>query len=230
MRSAQALEMLNDDARQIKKGLGALDSSGQKKYPRIENLRSEAGGILGVMHVLRPLGDDQSEHLVCGFKFIAGKKLLYVTGRKDARDVMLDEFEKVDQLKGLVRPHMLDNRYITSDVLGRLRRQHKGNFIKKISCEFGIEGIKYHNTTPLYKLDYQLIHDTCASTHQSFDKFVTNAMSVKVRFGIRALLSYIVRTGSRDKPASLNMALDSSLSVYTDLEAEAWYDILDYVL
>lgn len=230
MRSAQALEMLNDNARQIKKGLGELVSSDQKKYPRIEHLRSEAGGLLGSMHVQRPLGDDQTEHLVCGFKFLAEKKLLYVTGRKDARDVMLDEFEKVDQINGLVRPHMLDNRYITNDVLDRLRQQHKGNFIKKISCEFGVEGIKYHNPTPLYKLDYQLIHNTCASTHESFDKFVTNATSVKVRFGIRALLNYIVRTGSRDKPASFNMALDSSLSLYTDLEAEAWYDILDYVL
>ena len=230
MRSAQALEMLNDDVRQIKNGLRALESSDQKKYPRIEHLRSEAGRLLGVMHVQRPLGNDPSEHLVCGFKFLPDKRLLYVAGRKDARDAVLGEFEKIDQISGLVRPHMLDNRHVTSGVLERLRLQHKENFIKKISCEFGIEGIRYHNSTPLYKLDYQLIQDTCASTHQSFDEFVGSAISVKVRFGIRSLLSYIVRTGSRDKPASLNMALDSSMSAYTDLEAEAWYDILDYVL
>lgn len=224
------MEVLIDDRRRIKSGLGELESTDPKKYPRIEQLRSLSGDLAGVVHIHKAHENGLDEHVICGFKFLVRKKRLYVAGRKDARDAVLDEFEKVDQISGLVRPHMLDNMYITGGVLERLRLQHKGNFIRKISCEFGIEGIKYHNSTPLYKLDYQLIQDTCASTHLHFDTFVAKAISVKVRFGIRVLLGYIVRTENRDKPASLNMALDSSLSTYMDLEAEAWYDILDYLL
>lgn len=229
VRSAQAFDVQTDNGAAIRRGLdAALSSEDSSRFPRIEGLSRRRGDILGTVHVSKEHGD-ATERLACKFRFLVGRRLLYMAGRKDARDLALDEFEKIEELGGMVSTHSLGNEYITRGILDRLREQHGGNFIRKMSMEFGVAGIDYHNSTPLYKLDYQLVQDSCASTHVSFDEFVGNARRVKVRFGIVQLLSYIVRTG-RDKPASLNVSPDSSMSLYMDLEAEAWYDILDYLL
>ena len=230
VRLAQGFDVQTDNGAAIRRELdAALSSEDSSRFPRIEDLTRRRGGdILGTVHVSKE-HMDATEHIVCKFKFLANRRRLYIAGRKDARDLALDEFEKINELDGMVSTHYLDNEYITRGILDRLCGQHAGNFIRKMSMEFGVAGIDYHNPTPLYKLDYQLVQDSCASTHSSFDEFVRSAMRVKVGFGIMQLLAYIVRTG-KGKAASLNVNPDSSMSLYMDLEAEAGYEILEYLL
>ena len=229
MRSAQAFDVTTDDGTAIRRGLATLSSDDASQFPRIEGLqRKRNGDILGTIHMSKDHGG-VAEHLACMFKFLVGRRMLYVAGRGDARNLALDELDKLGDLEGAVSPHPLSNEHIAHGILRRLREQHRGNFIRRMSLEFGVEGIDYHNPTPLYKLDYQLVRDSCASTHRSFDEFVRGARLVKARFGIVRLLA-MDRTGGGDNPASLNVGPDSSMSMYMDLEAEAWYDILDYLL
>lgn len=229
MRSAQAFDVTADDGAAIRRALDTLSSDNASRFPRIEGLqRKRSGDILGTVHVPK-YRDGVAEHLACMFKFLVGRRTLYMAGRRDARDLVLGELDKLGDLEGVVSPKLLSNEHIAHGILRRLREQHKGNFIRRMSMEFGVAGIDYHNSTPLHRLDYQLIQDSCASTHRSFDEFVRGARQVRARFGIVRLLS-VDRTGKGDKPASLNVGPDSSVSMYMDLEAEAWYDILDYLL
>ena len=230
MRSAQAFDVQTDRGVAIRRALGSLASDDEDKFPRIEGLGTVRGDIVGTAHISKAHRDGAEEHIACRFKFLVDRRRLYLAGRKDARDGALAEFEKLDALGGLITPHTLDNEHIAQGILERLRRQHGGNFIRRLRMQFGVEGIDYHNATPLYRLEYQLVRDTCASTHRSFDEFVLAATQVRATFGVVQLLNRIVRTDRGDNPASLSVGPDSAVSCYMDLEEDAWYDILDYLL
>lgn len=230
MRSAQAFDVQTDRGAAIRRALGSLASDDEATFPRIEGLGTVRRNIVGIAHVSKAHRDGVEEHIACRFKFLVDRRRLYLAGRKDARDMALDAFETLDALDGLITPHTLDNEHVAQGILERLRRQHNGNFIKRLRMQFGVTGIDYHNATPLYRLEYQLVSDTCASTHRSFDEFVRAATQVNATFGIVQLLDRIVRTDKGDSPASLNVSPNSSVSCYMDLEEDAWYDILDYLL
>lgn len=230
MRSAQAFDVQTDRGAAIRRALGSLASDDEAEFPRIDGLATVRGDIVGIAHVSKTHRDGVEEHIACRFKFLVDRRRLYLAGRKDARDIALNEFETLGALDGLITPHTLDNEHVAQGILERLRRQHRGNFIRRLRMQFGVAGIDYHNATPLYRLEYQLVRDTCASTHRSFDEFVRAAMQVNATFGIVQLLDRIVRTDKGDSPASLNVSPNSSVSCYMDLEEDAWYDILDYLL
>ena len=135
----------------------------------------------------------------------------------------------LNQNEKVVKIHELSKKFVVYDTLANLRKQDKRNFIKKLDVEFDSDGIKYHNRVHLHKMSYELVEETCASTHQAFDTFMDGALSVKVKFGIRSLLDIIDNSASK-KAASLNMGMDSTISVYSDHEPQDLFRILDYLV
>ena len=153
---------------------------------------------------------------------------VYLLGTTEAREAAYVILNNMPRLAGNIREMEMTNRQLVDDIKDRLQEQYARNFIKKVNLMFPIGGISYHNDTNLYKLDYELIQNTCGSTHVSFDEFVDAAQTIKVRFGIFKFFN-IDRRGKREKPASMNMRTDFTISFYTNIDSTDWYEMLDYL-
>ena len=98
------------------------------------------GTSWGIAYASKARRSGVEEHIACRFKFLVDRRRLYLAGRKDARDGALDEFEMLGALGGLIAPRTLDNEHVAQGIFGRLRRQHGGNFIKRLRTQFSPRG------------------------------------------------------------------------------------------
>ena len=154
---------------------------------------------------------------------------MYLLGTAEARDAAYLILNNLPGLEDNIREMRMTNRQLVDDIRGKLGEQDNRNFIKKMNLTFSLGGLPYHNNTNLYKLDYELIRNTCGSTHDSFDVFVDEALIIKVRFGIFRFFN-IDRRGKRDKPASMNIRTNFTISFYTNIDSTDWYEMLDYLV
>lgn len=189
------------------------------QIPRTEDITDDRG-VLNCKMTVR-VGDGD---LDCYLRMIPRKRMFYLVGRQDAR---------IQVIKALVDVQIIELElsvnFLIRTTLERLREENPRNFIKRLYAEFGADWMEYHNNTALYAISYELVHETCASTHNAFGDFVHNAKTIKVRFGIRSLLN-LFDTPQSKKAATLNLNTDASISVYRSLEVEEWYGLLDYIL
>ena len=225
-RSAKVYKILVNNLDDLLNPLNKMSSTDKTKFPRTDNVKKlQNGDIEGKIWVSKPnLGD-----IPCVFLFKKKTKKLYLLGPNDARGLAYGTLNKLNGEEGFIQEANITNRQLVDDIRKKLTEKDPDNFIKKISLEFGLTGIKYYNQTNLYKLDYELIQNKCGSTHRSFDKFVDSANIIKVKFGIKTLFS-VDRSDKNANPAPMNMRTDFALSFYFDILDKDWYDILDYLV
>lgn len=228
MRSAQVYKILVDEADVIFNALEHLVNNDNDVFPRIERLqRCDDGDVEGTVHIEK-YSNREMHRLMCDFLFRVNVGYLYLIGSGDARTEALRIINQSEGIDNTIERYEITNRELVEGIRDKLRKKNKNNFIKKINMEFGVAGIDYYNTTPLYKLDYELIENMCASTHRSFDEFIDHAIKVKARFGIRNLFN-INRMDKSIGPASMNMQTIFSVSFYFDISRDDWYQILDFL-
>lgn len=224
-RSAKVYKILDNNADLISQALRNMQSDSDQEFPRTEQVRmQERDSVEGIIWISRP----NIGNLRCEFLFRTNTNKAYLLGTTEAREAAYHVLNDLDGLERNMTEMEITNRQLVDDVRNKLIAKHPRNFIKKMSLEFGVQGISYHNNTNLYKLNYELVENTCGSTHSSFDKFVNAAQIVKVRFGIFEFFN-IKRQGKRDKPAAMNMSTNFTVSFYSDIECTDWYNMLDYL-
>ena len=223
-RSAKVCEIIANDMDTIFELLQEMSSDDINQFPRTENVRRlEDNDIEGMLWITRPIGNVQ-----CGFLFKANTNKVYLLGITEARDAAYLILNNLPERENNIREIKMTNRQLVDDIRNRLIEHDPRNFIKKMNLTFSIGGFHYHNNTNLYKLDYELVQNVCGSTHEAFDRFVDTALIIKARFGIFKFFN-IDRRGKHKKPASMNMRTDFTISFYTNILSEDWYDMLDYL-
>lgn len=187
VRSAQVYASIIDDADVVFNALNTLSSDDRERYPRIEGLQRRGDGdIQGSIHTRIIHRNGSSDRFTTVFLFRLQSHYLYLVGHSDARDNILSTFNGLQGMVNSISAYEITKNHLVDTLLARLRTQHTTNFIKKINMMFGINGINYHNNTPLYKLDYELVQNTCVSSHESFRQFIDSAELITVKFGIRS--------------------------------------------
>ena len=225
-RSAKVYEILTNDVDVILESLQEMSGDDTNHFPRTRNVRQlEGSNIEGTLWIPGP----DTIHIPCGFLFNTSTRKVYLLGTAEARDAAYLILNNLPGLEDNIREMGMTNRQLVDDIRGKLREQDNRNFIKKMNLTFSVGGIPYHNNTNLYKLDYELVRNTCGSTHDSFDVFVDEALIIKVRFGIFRFFN-IDRRGKRDKPASMNIRTNFTISFYTNIDSTDWYEMLDYLV
>ncbi len=217
-RSAKVYEIVTNDADVIFNALKEVENNDESRFPRIGDVKLKEGNIHGKVWIQKP----KIGTALCNFLFRTKTRKLYLLGITEAREDAYVLLKNLHGLEGPIDEMPLTNHQLVNDIREKLTRVNRYNFIKKMSLEFGLDGIRYHNSTNLLRLDYELIQNTCGSTHDKFDEFVNVAETVKVRFGI-----FEFGPIKRNKPASMNMRTDFTISFYLDIEDSDWYRMLD---
>ena len=224
-RSAKVYEIISNDIDTIFKSLQEMSSDDINQFPRTENVRRlEDNDIEGILWMAKP----NIGHVQCGFLFKATTNKVYLLGIAEARYAAYLLLSDLPELENNIREIKMTNRQLVDNIRRRLLEEDPRNFIKKMNLTFNLDGVKYHNNTNLYKLDYELVQNVCGSTHEAFDEFVDKAQIIKARFGIFKFFK-IDRRGARKKPASMNMRTDFTISFYTNIFSEDWYGMLNYL-
>lgn len=229
VRSAQVYTSIIDNADVVFNALNILSSDDRERYPRIEGLRRRGDGdIQGSIHTRVIHRNGTSDRFTTVFLFRLQSHYLYLVGHSDARDNILSTLNGLQGMINSISTYEITKNHLVDTLLARLRTQHTTNFIKKINMMFGINGINYHNNTPLYKLDYELIQNTCVTSHESFRQFIDSAELITVKFGIRSFY-HINRTEQSDSPAPMNMNLLFGVSLYFESSDVEWFAMLDFL-
>lgn len=219
-RSAKVYKVITNDTNAIFNALKEIESNDESQFPRIEDVELKGGSIHGKVWIQNP----KIGNILCNFLFRTKTRKLYLLGIIEAREGAYVLLNNLRGLDGIITDMSITNHQLVHEIRGKLTQVHKNNFIKKISLEFGRDGIEYHNSTNLLRLDYELIGNKCDSTHDMFAEFVNAAQTIKVRFGI-----FEFGPIQRNNPTSMNMRTDFTISFYLDIEDSDWYSMLDYL-
>ena len=223
MRSAQAYNLLSK-ADDVFVDLQELEP--KRGFPRIRELERKGREITGTMYVQNRHLDGTADNLICHFKHAEKRKLIYLVGTVAARRATFRTLRQMNNVSDQIEPRRMDVSVLFGDIFDKIKEDRR-NIIKKMVLDFGMAGIDYHNNVRLRKLSYELIDNTCASTHRMYDEFVSKAHDVRLTFGIASFRGIIEHTSGR--LASMNVNLESSVSLRTSLEPLQWYEILEYL-
>ena len=223
MRSAQAYR-LTASANDVFVNLKELDK--KQGFPRIHDLKRKGREITGTMYVQKRHLDGSMDNLICHFKHAENYKLIYLVGSTAARRETFKTLRQMSDIKDQIEPRRMNVDVMFDDIFKKIKKDPR-NIIKKMMLDFGMAGINYHNAVRLRKMSYELIDNTCASTHTKYDVFKSKAYDAKLTFGIASLENIIEPTSGR--LASMNVNLESSVSLHTPLEPFQWYKILEYL-
>ena len=226
-RSSQVYRVIPDNGPKIKESLSKIQN--RDTFPKIKDLKidEKTGDIYGEIHVRKFHHDETFTTFSYDFVFKIKRKKLYLLGSAKARSLAISSLNRtINEKSNSISDLKFTNKGIVVTLFNKIKTGSPGNFIKRIDLTFGIAGIKYHNKTPLHKMAYQLIDNTCASTHIDFEKFTDGASWIKTTFGIWNL-SHLERDTEKDNPASLEVSMDYSFRLFADTTQPEWLELLD---
>ena len=79
------------------------------------------------------------------FLFKKRTKKIYLIETTDAGEAALPILNNLNQNEGLISKMTITNRELVDGIRKKLTDKNQHDFIKKISLQFGIEKLRYHN-------------------------------------------------------------------------------------
>jgi len=229
-RSSQVYKVIPDNGPKIKDSLSSILD--RNIFPKIKDLEldEKTGDISGEIHVRKNHNDNTFTTFYYDFVFKIKQKKLYLMGSSEARNLAISVLNRaVNEKSDSISDLKFTNKGIVVTLFNKIKTGSTINLIKRLDLTFGITGIKYHNKVPLHKMSYELVDNTCASTHIDFEKFTDGASWIKVKFGIWSL-AHIERDPERHNPASLEVSMDYSFRLFSDTTRSEWEYLLDKIV